>query len=239
MDLQRSNALLQGRVEQLERKTYLLNLMQDRIEDLSLKVDSLSQKIKKERKLMVEKPCPEKSKVVSQPSSQPTAAPATTIEVSSSPPQAEEVNSGESPVPLNPRLDLKGVDADSPENIYSAAMRYLKKKDYDRAAGLFLYLVQRFPKSDLADNALYWTGECYYATHNYGNAIKYFDMVLNNYPDGNKVPDSMLKIAFSYGKMNKREKEVEYLKMVINNYPWSSPAKIAKTRLKEITGGSQ
>ncbi len=239
-EIQRTNALLQTRVEELERKMYLLNLMQDKIESLSLKVDELSQRLKNHPQQNYVN-IPRKNLRVS-----PSVESATTsvsreteVAVSGGYGTSSGAEENEEPQPVNPRADLRGVDPSSPENIYRKAMSYLKAGDYDRASGLFLYLVQSFPDSDLADNALYWTGECYYATHNYSDAIEYFNKVLSQYPDGNKVPDAILKIGFSYLKMGNVEKGREYLKMVINNYPWSNPAKIARSKLKEINGGGE
>ncbi len=239
-DMQRTNAMMLSRIEELERKMYLLNLMQDRIESLSLKVDELSQKIKSKKVAPEEAPKPQKTTTTVRRDRESVAktVPVTTGGNGGGYSVVSSDNGDEdTPVPVNPRLDLRGVEATNPENVYRKAMSYLKDGDYDRASGLFLYVVQSFPDSDLADNALYWTGECYYATHNYKDAIKYFQMVIDKYPDGNKVPDSMLKIGLAYLKMGNMDKAREYLNMVINNYPWSNPAKIAREKLKEIDGG--
>lgn len=246
-DIQRSNVMLQNRVEELERKMYLLNLMQDKIESLSLKLDEVSQSLKglqvgqvtKSVKFNKSQPViPRENPSVQQVSPPQIPEQKSNLTVSSpSVSTAEGEEESESPIPVNPKLDLRGVDATSPENIYRKAMEYLKEKNYDKASALFLYLVQSYPDSDLADNALYWTGECYYATHNYEDSIKYFNEVIQKYPDGNKVPDSMLKIGFAYLKMGNIQKAKEYLKLVVNNYPWSHPAKLAREKLKEINGG--
>ncbi len=236
-DLQRTNAIMQGKIDDLERKMYLLNLMQDKIESLSLKLDAVSQQVKKISSTSPASPTLAPNKPASTQESVSSLNAGENSGTYSVAPSSVQENGDETPQSVNPKLDLRGVDTSSPENIYRKAMAYLKNQDYDRASGLFLYIVQSFPDSDLADNALYWTGECYYATHNYDDAIKYFQMVIKNYPDGNKVPDSMLKIGLSYLKEGNLQKANEYLQMVINNYPWSNPAKIAREKLKEINGG--
>ncbi len=57
----------------------------------------------------------------------------------------------------------------------------------------FQRFLQANPKSDLADNAQYWIGECRYSRNDVKGALAAFRQVVEKYPKGNKVADAMLK----------------------------------------------
>jgi tol-pal system protein YbgF len=86
----------------------------------------------------------------------------------------------------------------------------------------------------LADNALFWIGETYYATGDYSTAIRYYGRVVHEYPDQNKAPDAMLKMALSLEKTGDLALARTTLQQVIERYPFSTPALAAKVELERI-----
>lgn len=117
---------------------------------------------------------------------------------------------------------------------YRQAMDAFRKGDYQSAVPLFEAFVDDFPESDLADNALYWTGECKYSNKEFSEAIQKFQQVVEEYPSGSKVPDALLKIGFSFISLGDRESAVAYLKKVVAQYPFSSAGDKAEERLKTL-----
>ena len=136
---------------------------------------------------------------------------------STEPPETEEILSTPEP---NPR--------------YQAAMELFRRGDYETAGDLFEAFARQFPQNDLADNALYWSGECRYTRKDYTGALKQFRQVIENYPSGSKVPDALLKIGFTYLSLGDRESAVTYLKKVVAQYPFSTAGTKAEERLKEL-----
>ena len=61
------------------------------------------------------------------------------------------------------------------------------------AEASFQRFLQANPKSELADNAQYWIGECRYSRNDLKGALAAFREVVERFPKGNKVPDAMLK----------------------------------------------
>ncbi len=121
----------------------------------------------------------------------------------------------------------------SGEELYNQSHLDFTRGEYDLAIQGFKNYLQRFPNTELADNAQYWIGECYYAKGDYETAINEFKKVEENYPEGNKVPSALYKIGLVFWKLgNKREGE-RYLKRVIKSFPNSLEAKQAKEKLKE------
>ena len=122
----------------------------------------------------------------------------------------------------------------TPENLYRRAYDLLMSRKYDEAEELFLEFINKYPSHSLADNAVYWLGECYYAKKDYANALNYFLMVIEDYPQGNKVPDAMLKLGYTYEKLGLREKSLYDLKKLIADFPFSEPAEKAKIKINEL-----
>lgn len=87
---------------------------------------------------------------------------------------------------------------------------------------------------DLADNALYWIGETYYAAGDYTNAVKFYMRVVNDYAEENKAPDALLKVALSQERTGDLALARKTLQSVIQRYPYSSTASTAKSELQRI-----
>ncbi|MEW5807627.1 MAG: tol-pal system protein YbgF [Acidobacteriota bacterium] len=124
-----------------------------------------------------------------------------------------------------------------PEELFKSAYADYSKGNYALAISGLREYIQRFPKSDLTDNAQYWIGECHYSQGDYQTAIEEFDKVIENFPDGDKVPGAHLKKAFALFELNQTAKGVILLQYLINRYPKSDEARIAKDKLKSIGAG--
>ena len=118
--------------------------------------------------------------------------------------------------------------------MYNNALSSYKNADYDKAVSEFNSFADKFPDHELADNALYWAGECYYARKNYSAAIISFKKVVTRYPEGSKIPDAFLKTGYSYLAMDDKENARIFLKKVIKNFPFSPAGSKAEEMLKRI-----
>ena len=116
--------------------------------------------------------------------------------------------------------------------LYKAGRSALIEEKYTAAIKLFNDFLTKFPRNDLADNALYWIGECYYATADFKKAIGSFKKVVDKYPRGMKVPDALLKTAYSYFSLNDKNRAHHYLKLVVEKYPFSEASEKAQIKLK-------
>ncbi len=123
-----------------------------------------------------------------------------------------------------------------PSNVYKRAMFAYENADYKQSISLFEQFIGDFPSHHLADNALYWKGECYYSRKEYEESIRVFNAARENYPSGNKTPDSLLKIGYAYLSLEDRPKARIFLKKVITEYPNSAPAVKASEKLLKMTG---
>ena len=122
----------------------------------------------------------------------------------------------------------------SPQEAYSMAYSDYLKGNYDLAIESFKLYRQQFPDSPLADNALYWIGECYFSEKKFAEAIDAFNELILTYPQGDKAAAGYLKKGISYAELGKKEEALAAFKLLIAKYPLQDEAKIAQDKIKEL-----
>jgi len=121
--------------------------------------------------------------------------------------------------------------ASSAEEQYDYALQMFRHGRYDAARDEFKSYLQKYPKSNLADNAQFWLGECYYAEKSYGEAIAAYEKTIKEYPKSDKVSSAMLKQGMAFLQLGDSTAGKILLKKVVKEYPNSNQAKIAKSNL--------
>ena len=109
-----------------------------------------------------------------------------------------------------------GVDATSQ---YEAAFAYLKSEKYEKAQDEFQSFLDNNETHLLAANAKYWLGETYYGQGKYKEAAKNFAEGFQKYPDSAKSPDILLKLGMSLARMDKRSDACIALAQVAKKFP--------------------
>ncbi len=123
---------------------------------------------------------------------------------------------------------------ESPLATYQAAYRDYQRGNYDLAISGFKDFADHNPKSDLADNAIYWIGECLFSQKKYAEAIQQFDSVVTKYPDSEKVPGALLKKGYAYQALGEKAQAIVQLQYVVHEHPKSPEAALAKQKLKQL-----
>ncbi len=122
----------------------------------------------------------------------------------------------------------------SPQEAYRMAYNDFLKGNYDLAVESFRLYRQQFPASPLADNALYWIGECRYSQKKYEEAIDNFNEVILTYPEGDKAAAAHLKKGLSYMELGKKDEARAAFKLLVAKYPLQEEARIAQDKIKEL-----
>lgn len=125
--------------------------------------------------------------------------------------------------------------AQDPSSAYYAAYSDYIKENFDLAIEGFRQFIQSFPASGLADNSLYWIGECHYAKKKYQDAINSFNELLAKYKDGDKVPAAILKKGYALIEMGRQDEGIAILKELISRFPLSEEASLAGQKIKEFS----
>jgi len=115
---------------------------------------------------------------------------------------------------------------------YKAAFTLMRASKYTESIEAFQAFLQTYPKSDLASNAAYWSGEGFLIKERNQEALESFLMVMQRYPDSSKVPDATLRAGDSYERLGNADKAVELFQQIIKSRPHSRAAKNAKKRLE-------
>lgn len=117
---------------------------------------------------------------------------------------------------------------------YRQAIMLFGRSKYVDARRAFQAVFDSESAGDLADNALFWIGETYFATGDYTNAVRHYSRVVNEFSDQNKAPDAMFKIALAQARTGDLALARRTLEQVIERYPYSSTASSAKAELQRI-----
>lgn len=119
----------------------------------------------------------------------------------------------------------------NPGQLYDQAADDLTQGRYEMALRGFQTFVQNFPTTDLADNALYGVGECYFALARFDSASVAYARVDAEYPLADKVPAALFKLALSQEKEGKESDSRKTLEDLVDRFPNSGEAQLARERL--------
>lgn len=122
----------------------------------------------------------------------------------------------------------------TPEGLYQSAYQDYLQGNYDLAIQGFEEYLKRYPKTDLADNAQYWIGECYDAEGKEEKALQAFSTVLDTYPTSDKGAAAQLKKGLVYLKMGDQGQGVVNLQYVVYEHPGTKEADLAREKLRSL-----
>ena len=127
-----------------------------------------------------------------------------------------------------------GGSAQTPSALYATAYADFSKGNYPLAISGFEEYAERYPDTELADNARYWIGECNFSQGSYRAAIDAFDAMLEKYPKSDKAAAANLKKALAFVQLNQIGQGIEQLRFVTSTYPGTDEARIAADRLQAL-----
>ncbi|MEK6372424.1 MAG: tol-pal system protein YbgF [Acidobacteriota bacterium] len=139
------------------------------------------------------------------------------------------------PVPsMTPARPSAPLHAAAIADDYRNALMLFGKSRFPEARAAFQQVFDVEPSGELADNALYWIGESYFAAGDYPNAMKYYERVTKEYGETNKAPDALFKTGLAFEKSGDLAMARRAFDECIRRYPYSTPAASAKLELKRI-----
>ncbi len=124
--------------------------------------------------------------------------------------------------------------AERAEELYKAAMFRFEEGDFTKAREGFQGILTRHPDSNLADNAQFWVGECYFREGNFKQAILEYEKVISQFPKSGKVASALLKQGMAFEKLGDLESARYLYGKVTKEHPESEQARMAEHRLKNI-----
>jgi tol-pal system protein YbgF len=121
-----------------------------------------------------------------------------------------------------------------PIEAYRRGLMLFAQHKHPESRAAFQQVFDADPTGQLADNALFWIGETYFAAGDYRNAMRYYERVVKEFADQNKAPDALFKLGLAFEKTGDLGMAQRTFEECMKKYPYSSPAASAKLELKRI-----
>ena len=164
-----------------------------------------------------------------------TAAPA--------PPAESSINTEPSPsraadkIPeIVPRADaaMLPLRETAVKEVYEQHLGRFRRGDMDGALQGFREFLAQYPTSELAPNAQFWLGECYYTKRDFARAIEAYDRVKLINPSSDKVPAALLKKGFAYLALKDPNRASSVWRQIVDGYPRTPEAGKAQEKLAQL-----
>lgn len=142
---------------------------------------------------------------------------------------------GYTPAPTPAPVATPNVAGDSSaaQNLYDSGIKAFDQRRYKDAVASFKGFVANYPNHNLASNAAFWQGECYFQLQDYARAALAYQDVLTKHPGSNKFQSSMLKQGISLYNAGKKQAGRERLQELVSRYPNSPETSRAKQFLAQ------
>ena len=121
-----------------------------------------------------------------------------------------------------------------PAQLLQAGRDQLLKGGNTSARAAFAELIQKYPRSDLVPDAMFYTAQAYAAERNNEAADAEYASLIQKYPNSARVPTAMYKRALSLQAQKKTAEAKRIFQDIIKRYPRSDEAALADERLQSI-----
>ncbi len=135
------------------------------------------------------------------------------------------------PQPGSAAEEATTVPSAEAQALYDEGYALFNQQRYADAEARFESYVKLHPRTDLADNALFWIGECRYARGDFSSALAAFSSTVERYPHSNKVADALFKAGRCLESLGDGQQARGTYGEVIDRYPGSAAAARARERL--------
>jgi tol-pal system protein YbgF len=118
-----------------------------------------------------------------------------------------------------------------PNQLYDQAAQDLTQGRYALALQGFRDFVRRYPAAELADNAQYGVGECFFAQSQFDSAAVEYGRVEQGWAQGDKMPAALYKLGLSRDRLGQKDAAKKTFEDLVKRFPNSGEAQLARERL--------
>lgn len=115
--------------------------------------------------------------------------------------------------------------------VYDQATQDLTMGRYAMALQGYRDLLARHAQSDLADNAQYGIGECFFAQAVFDSAAVEYARVTEHWPRSDRVPASLYKLALAQERLGRVQESRRTLEDLVTRFPKTNEAQLARDRI--------
>jgi len=190
-----------------------LRIVRERIDENTVRITSLSQEIEALRLAIPQFP-------TTAPPLDPNAPPP----APGTPPAATAP-----PVTLAPGM--------SPQRLYDTALSDFSVGQWALCIEGFETYLRGFGRTDLADDAQFYIGECRHKDNKLTEAIDAYNRVISNYPKGDRVPDSYYKRGIVLSELGQTDRARESFEILMKQFADTELARLAKQQIDRLNRG--
>jgi tol-pal system protein YbgF len=119
----------------------------------------------------------------------------------------------------------------SPQRLFDTAMADFTVGQWALCIEGFETYLRGFGRTDLADDAQFYIGECRQRDNKLTEAVDAYNRVISNYPKGDRVPDAYYKRGIVLSEQGQIDRAAESFEALMKLYPETDLARLAKQRL--------
>ena len=123
----------------------------------------------------------------------------------------------------------------SPQRLYDSAWTDYTAGQWTLCIQGFETYLRSFPRSELADDAQFYIGECNYLDGKNAEAMDAYNRVINTYPGGDRVPEAYYKRGMTFERLSQPDQARESWETLIKTFPDSDMARLAKQNLDRLS----
>ena len=194
-----------------------LRIVRERIDENTVRITGLSQEVEALRLAIPQFP--------------------TTAPVMPADPAAPGTTPPASPAPTTAAPPVTLAPGMSPQRLYDTAMADYTSGQWALCIEGFTTYLRGFARTDYADDAQWYIGDCYYSDGKFTEAIDAYNRVISNYPKGDRVPDAYYKRGIAFSQLGQMDRAVESLETLMKMFPEHDMARLAKQNVDRLKRG--
>lgn len=141
------------------------------------------------------------------------------------------------PAPAIPTATPQPMAPGSPQRMFNTALADFTSGQWGLCIQGFDMYLRSFARTDAADDAQWYIGECHYNDGKFPQAVDAYNRVIANFPKGDRVPDAYYKRGVTYTNMKQPDQARESFESVIKLFPDHEMARLAKQQLTRLAPG--
>jgi len=120
------------------------------------------------------------------------------------------------------------------EQTFQAAVSDFNAAKYPLATSEFQDVIKYYPMDTYAGSAQFYLGEIAYRQHNYDDAVRAYNVVLEQFSGNPKAAAAQLHKGLSLIELNKRDAGTRELRSLIQRHPQTPEAAQARAKLNSM-----
>ena len=202
-----------------------LRIVRERIDENTVRITTLAQEVEALRLAIPQFPTAPPMPVPGDPSAPANVIPGSPAEAAAAAPPATAAP----PVALAPGM--------TPQRLYNTSLSDFTMGQWALCIDGFNSYLRNFSRTDLADDAQWYVGECYQQDGKFSEAVDAYNRVISNFPKGDRVPDAYYKRGVALSAMGQVDRARESFETLMKNYPDHETARLAKQQIDRLNRG--